>query len=130
METDLLGFNYIFPKETPASVKLAAAKNSIDRRLAEKGLKVVTTESGRKIVRIDGTDYFDDANKPVSYNDFISGALAQDNLLLVSKEDDSDDDKSRFPGRVDGGKGNEYKVNENYLASVDSDLENINAHLK
>ena len=129
VETDLLGFNYIFPKETPNPVKLAAAKNSIDRRLAEKGLKVVTTDAGRKIVRLDGTDYFDENNKAVSYNDFISGALAQDNLLLVSDGNNAEGGKAKLPEKVTGSDGKESKVNQSLLASADEDLANIASYI-
>lgn len=130
IETDLLGFDYIFPKETPNAVKLAAANNAVTRRLAEKGLKVIATpDGGRKVVRIaDDTDYTDDQHNVVSYKDFISGALAQDSLLRASDGEDSSPagGKTKFPDKVEGG-DEAKKVNPSYMDAVDADIANLEA---
>jgi len=129
LEFDLLGFNYALPKDTPSSVKLAAARASLDRRLLEKKLKVVIENGVKKVVREDGTDYHDDTNKPVSYNDFISGALAQDNLLAASDPaDPADPAKTKFPPRL-GKEGDDPKVDPYQIAAATDDLDNIKAYL-
>jgi hypothetical protein len=129
LEFDLLGFNYALPKDTPASVKLAAARASLDARLNEKKLRVVIENGVKKVVREDGTDYHDDTNKPVSYNDFISGALAQDNLLAASDPaDPADPAKTKFPHRV-GKEGDDPKVDPYQVAAASDDLDNIKAYL-
>lgn len=129
IDFDLAGFNYIFPKETPTATKLAAARASINRSLAEKGAKVVLDAAGnKKVVRADGTDYYDETHKPVSYNDFITGALAHDNLLTASEDPaDPGTHKTPTPQRVPG---NPDKVDHNFLRSADADLANLEGALK
>ncbi len=128
LEFDLLGFNYALPKDTPASVKLAAARASIDRRLAEKKLSVKIENGAKRIVREDGTDYTDDTHKPVSYNDFINGALAQDNLLAASDPEPPAPGKTKFPTHV-GKEGDEPKVNQSLVEAANDSLEDIKAYL-
>lgn len=119
VESDLLGFKYSLPETTPTSVKLAAAKDSINRRLAELGLKVVMSDSGsRKLVTKDGTDYIDTSkNQVVTWNDFISGALAQDNLLLVSQEGNPGGN-THFPQKVETQK-QDGKTNQSLIDAAD-----------
>lgn len=130
IDTDLTGFNYIFPKETPLPTKLAAARASINTKLAAKGLKVVTDAAGnKKLVRSDGTDYFDETNKPVSYHDFLSGALAQDNLLLVTDPNNQGDGDKTTPPKVYGNQ-NGNGVNHNLLSQADTALADLEASMK
>ncbi len=126
INNDLVGFNYIFPKETPKTTVLAAAKASIDRALMTAGAKVVRDASGnKKLVRADGTDYFDATHKSVTYNDFISAALAQDNLLTATQEPDPrrDTPPVKVPGK-------ETPTNTEFLESADSNLSNLENALK
>lgn len=128
VESDLLGFKYSFSEATPVSVKLAAAKDSVNRRLAELGLKVVLSETGaRKLVTKDGTDYIDTAkNQVVTWSDFISGALAQDNLLLVSQEGTSGAGNN-YPGKIDTKNPGDPKVNQSLIDAAD---ESLNDYMK
>ena len=123
---DLVGFNYIFPKGTPTSTKLAAAKASVDRALQAAGAKVIRDENGnKKLVRTDGTDYFDASHKAVNYNDFISAALAQDNLLTATQDPDPHRDDPP-PAKVPG----EETINQEFLEAADSNVSNLEAALK
>lgn len=131
IEFDLLGFNYALPENTPAHVKLAAARAVIDSQLATKGLKVISDNGVRKVVKADNTDYFDEHNKPVSYNDFISGALAQNNLLAASNDDGNGGEggKTKFPPRVDNDGKDKNKPNPSLIEAADSDLDNIKQYM-
>lgn len=124
---DLVGYNYIFPKETPVSTKLAAAKASIERALQAAGAKVVRDGNGnKKIVRTDGTDYFDASHKAVNYNDFISAALAQDNLLTATQDPDPKRDNPPAPPKVPGNE----TVDQGFLEAADANIDNLEAALK
>lgn len=129
IDTDLTGFNYIFPKETSLNTKLAAARASINTKLAAKGLKVVSDSAGnKKIIRADGTEYFDEQNKPVSYHDFVSGALAQDNLLMVTDPTTLRDEDKTKPPHVSGNQNG--NVNHSFIGQVDADMQNLENALK
>jgi hypothetical protein len=126
IEFDLLGYNYAFPEGTPAHIKLASANASISRRLTEKGVKVVVDNGIKKLVRLDGTDFYDEHNKAVSYKEFIDGALAQDSLLMASDPDKGDGGKTKYPPKVEGGK-DDPKVNHSLVEAADADYANLMA---
>lgn len=129
IDFDLSGFSYIFPDNTPMTTKLAAAKASVLSKLAKDGAKVITDNAGnKKIVKQDGTDYYDTANKAVEYNDYLKAALTQDNLLAVSKEHKKTEnprnpDPTKIPGQEDKG-------DTSFLAAADSDIDNLDKALE
>lgn len=122
------GFSYIFPDETPMETKLAAAMASVSRRLAADGVKVITDEAGnKKIVKKDGTDYYDSNNKKVEYRDYLTAALTQDNLLVASKDSNPGAGKNQPPKIIPGEEG---KGDQSFLAAADADLANLEGAMK
>lgn len=127
IEFDLSKFNYIFPEQTPLATVMAAAKASLQRAMSEQGVKVVETETGsKKLVRLDGTDYYDAQNKSVAYNEFIAAALAADNLLKA--KDAKGPEHQSPPPPVPGNQG--FKPSQSFIESADSDLQMLENALK
>lgn len=129
IDFDLSGYNYAFPDATPMGTKIAAAKASLNARLAADGAKVITDAAGnKKVVNADGTDYYDANKKAVSYKDYITAALTQDNLLTASKDPKGnpgrkDDPPTKIPGQ--DGKGD-----STFLAAADADIANLEQAMK
>ena len=128
IDFDLASYNYIFPKETPQSTVIAAAKASIQRKMAEAGVKVTVDEATgiKKLVRLDGTEYFDTNHKAVSYKDFLTTALTGDNLLSAH---DPIPDPARNP-KPPHVEGNPDKTDASFLAAADANIANLEGALK
>lgn len=128
VDFDLAGFNYIFPKETPKTTVIAAAKASISRKMAEAGVKVTIDETTgiKKLVRLDGTEYYDKDHKAVSYNDFLTSALTGDNLLSAH-DPNPEPGRNPTPQKVEG---NPEKGDKTFMAAADQNIENLETALK
>ena len=128
IDFDLASFNYIFPKETPKTTVIAAAKASISRKMAEAGVKVIIDETTgvKKLVRLDGTEYYDKDHKAVTYNDFLTSALTGDNLLSAH-DPKPDPVRNPTPPKVEG---NPDKGDATFLAAADKNIENLEAAIK
>ena len=86
---DLLLHSIKYPNELPQDVNVLTAKQLINKFATEKGAKkVYNKESGKfELKRADdeSLDWYDERNnKPLSYEDFVKGALAQNKFIAVS----------------------------------------------
>lgn len=83
--TYLAGKEYANIPDKKIGVKIA--NEYLDQALAEKGATIVRENGQLKLKRANDPtmDYFEN-NKPVSYNDFADGVLAQNNLIKVQSQ--------------------------------------------
>ena len=85
--TDLSGFQYAFPKEMDRTIIMQTAKSILDAQLAARGAVVVIEGGVKKLKTAEGTDFVDESNRTVSYDDFVKTTLANAKVLQASKPD-------------------------------------------
>lgn len=123
IEFDLNAYKYALPDKMPHSAKIATAKNLFDAEMRAKGAFVKIVDGVKKLVRADGTEYTDANHRTVNYNEFMSGVLANNDLLLASNNgDDTSPPRQQYDSVAGLEKG---KVNQNFVDALDSDLANI-----
>lgn len=113
---DLSTKNYIFPKDMDADVKLNTAYGTIKAALAKHGHAIKRNEHGQLVIlNKDGNQAYSDTNVALEPKTFIDGVLAQNKLLLVTKEDGLGAGGAGSIGQDiigDGNKGNLTVANE------------------
>lgn len=112
-----------YAMDVPMDVNITTAKQFLSRAMAKDGVKSVfdKTTGSMKLVKLDGTDYFDQKNVKVAYSDYEKAVLAENKLLKVA---DSTQSKSTPPGNTgsgnQGGQGNER--NSSFLSEIDAQI--------
>jgi len=76
---------YIFPEDVPAEVAIETAKNLVNRKLSEKGLKIVYDSNKKQNALFTNSDQLPyENNTLISTGDFIDSVLAEGKLLSVN----------------------------------------------
>lgn len=108
----------------PADINILTAKTLISQEMAKKGLIVQFDANNQPVLkqRKDGSeiDYFEN-NKPVSYADFIDGALAQNKFIQVNDPAPTPGGGNN-PGGTPNGGGQQTTANTSVVSAIDSQL--------
>lgn len=101
--------SYNFGTDSEAKSKgMVLARHFLTQAIAEKGLKIVQTDTGLVLKTKDDTDYYDN-NKPVTFKSFADGIVSANKLITVT------DDKSGSKPNNTGAKPNTIETNEDPL---------------
>lgn len=85
VRTDLAGYNYVQDK-IDKNINVLTSLTLLNQEL-EKDQAVVRydkTTGQKKLVKKDGTDFYDKTNNPVQFKQYVDGLLAKNNLIQVS----------------------------------------------
>ena len=121
--------SYQYAMEVPVDVNITTAKQFLSRAMARDGVKTVydKTTGTIKLVKQDGTDYFDPkTNTKINYNDYEKSVLAENKLLKVAdpaagKGGQGGAGRGGSGGSGSGGHGNER--NASFLAHMDAEIQ-------
>lgn len=80
---------YSLPEEMSPALKHQIALNAVKAELTAKGFQIVKNPNTKtlEVKRLDGSDAYDAKNNKIDLTQLVDGALAQNQLLQVSKQD-------------------------------------------
>lgn len=117
-----------FAMDVPVDVNITTAKQFLQKSFAKDGVKAVYDKATgtMKLVKEDGTDFFNSKNEKVSYSDYEKTVLAENKLLKVAdpaagKGGQGDAGNGGSGGSGSGGHGNER--NASFLAHMDAEIQ-------
>lgn len=116
----------------PADVKLASIKTILQKEIQDNGIKLVLDENGSlKLLRNDDSNYFDENNRLVTLDDFISKSLAKNKVLPQNNaappaggEPPKGQNNEFVDGKPKG--GNTYPSMKSLIEEAEQSLTNVN----
>lgn len=84
VNNSLASFNYGLG-DVPKETAILAARLTIDNAMKQEGIRTVREDNTLKLVRNDGTDYYDKAQNQVDYKSFVERTLASNKLLKTTE---------------------------------------------
>ncbi|HET6255863.1 MAG TPA: hypothetical protein VFE32_17430 [Puia sp.] len=118
VEAILAGKNYA-NKELPKGVSIITAKTLIDQALAKEGLMVVNKDGVIRVLKQDGSDYYDSKHNKVDADGFFDGVLSSNKLLAVTDQSKTGDPSHQQQTIVTG---DDKKVNTRLLEANQASL--------
>jgi hypothetical protein len=125
VKNTLSGYEYALG-DLPKEVQVQTANNLIQNEMTAKGVKLVNENGNLKLVTKEGTEYYE-ANKPVSYKDFVSQTLGSNKLLKTATSAQNGNtssggqQKTIEPGSGQGAMRTETK----FISELDAQLSNL-----
>lgn len=110
-------------KDLPMEVNLITAQTLIDAALAKEGLQMVNKSGDIRILKQDGSDYYDQKHNKVDATSFFDGVLSSNKMLAVSDQSKTDDKKNQDSTIVRN--NDDKKVNTNLLNANSSALDSL-----
>lgn len=123
----LSGFDFVFPKEMPKETQVTTARAVLNSALLSAGVKPTLADGQWKLLRADGTEYYDDAHSKVSFKDFARKTL-DGNKLLANSGGTPPADSQRKPAVIPG--SGDKKPNQQFMDSVDQSLRDIEVSMQ
>lgn len=120
VRNQLSGLNYAMG-ELPAEVKIETARNLLQSELQKKELKIVNNNGVLKLVKNDGTDYYEQ-NKLINFTDFVGGVMASNKMLKTSDPGGGSGGGATDPKTTVVKTNNDVRVNNGAVGELEAQL--------
>lgn len=113
-------------KDVPQNVNILVARSLLDQKLAAEGAKVVNDNGVIKILKQDGSDYFDRTHNKVDVGTFLDGVLSTNKMLAITDPgNNSGDNKDQTKDRVIIPGNSDRKINQGLLNANSQALQDL-----